>query len=44
VRYFAERQDVQLVIRVHPGEVLTHGTSMVTVIKAALVRFQRTFT
>jgi hypothetical protein len=36
VRYFAERQDVQLVIRVHPGEVLTHGTSMVTVIKAAL--------
>jgi hypothetical protein len=36
VRYFAERKDVQLVIRVHPGEVLTHGTSMVTVIKAAL--------
>lgn len=36
VRYFADRQDVQLVIRVHPGEVLTHGTSMVTVIKAAL--------
>ena len=36
VRYFANRQDVQLVIRVHPGEVLTHGTSMVTVIKAAL--------
>ena len=36
VCYFAERQDVQLVIRVHPGEVLTHGTSMVDVIKAAL--------
>jgi hypothetical protein len=36
VRYFAKREDVQLVIRVHPGEVLTHGTSMVTVIKAAL--------
>jgi hypothetical protein len=36
VCYFAERKDVQLVIRVHPGEVLTHGTSMVDVIKAAL--------
>jgi hypothetical protein len=36
VRYFAKREDVQLVIRVHPGEVLTHGTSMVTVIRAAL--------
>ena len=36
VRYFAERQDIQLVIRVHPGEVLTHGTSMVDVIRAAL--------
>jgi len=37
VQYFAERLDVQLVIRVHPGEVLTHGTSMVDVIRAALV-------
>jgi hypothetical protein len=36
VRYFAQREDVQLVIRVHPGEVLTHGTSMVTVINATL--------
>lgn len=36
VRYFVDRQDVQLVIRVHPGEVLTHGTSMVEVIKGAL--------
>lgn len=36
VRYFVDRQDVQLVIRVHPGEMLTHGTSMVDVIKAAL--------
>ena len=36
VHYFADRQDVQLVIRVHPGEVLTHGTSMVTVIRDAL--------
>lgn len=36
IRYFSDRQDVQLVIRVHPGETLTHGTSMVDVIKAVL--------
>ena len=36
VRYFVNRQDVQLVIRVHPGEVLTHGTSMVDVVNEAL--------
>ncbi|MCB2213813.1 hypothetical protein KQH50_00305 [bacterium] len=36
VTYFAERDDVQLVIRVHPGETLTHGTSMVDVVRAAL--------
>lgn len=36
VRYFADREDVQLVIRVHPGEVLTHGTSMVDVVNEAL--------
>ena len=36
VQYFAERKDVQLIIRVHPGEKLTHGTSMVDVVKAAL--------
>jgi hypothetical protein len=36
VKYFADRKDVQLVIRVHPGETLTHGTSMVDVVKAAL--------
>ncbi len=36
VQYFVDRQDLQLVIRVHPGEVLTHGTSMVTVIREAL--------
>ncbi len=36
VQYFADRQDVQLVIRVHPGETLTHGTSMVDVVNAAL--------
>ena len=32
LRYFADRQDVQLIIRVHPGETLTHGTSMVDVV------------
>ncbi len=32
VQYFAERKDAQLVIRVHPGEVLTHGQSMVDVV------------
>jgi len=36
VQYFAERKDVQLVIRIHPGEQLTHGPSMVKVIEAAL--------
>ncbi len=36
VKYFAEREDVQLVIRVHPGELLTHGTSMVDVVRNAL--------
>jgi hypothetical protein len=36
VQYFAKRTEVQLVIRVHPGERLTHGLSMVDVINAAL--------
>lgn len=36
VQYFAGRSDVQLVIRVHPGEVLTHGQSMVDVVKSVL--------
>lgn len=36
VQYFAQKSDVQLVVRVHPGELLTHGTSMVDVIKEAL--------
>ncbi len=36
VKYFAQRPDVQLVIRVHPGERLTHGPSMVDVVNAAL--------
>jgi hypothetical protein len=36
VQYFADRKDAQLVIRVHPGERLTHGPSMVDVVKAAV--------
>jgi hypothetical protein len=36
VQYFAMRKDVQLVIRIHPGEQLTHGPSMLTVIQASL--------
>ncbi len=36
VRWFAGRRDAQLVVRVHPGERLTHGPSMVDVIRQAL--------
>jgi len=36
VQYFATETDVQLVVRVHPGERLTHGLSMVDVINTAL--------
>ena len=36
VQYFNGRPDVQLVIRVHPGEVLTHGVSMVDVVHQVL--------
>jgi len=36
VQFFVEREDVQLVIRVHPGETLMHGTSMVDVVEAVL--------
>jgi hypothetical protein len=36
VQYFAGRPDVQFIIRVHPGEVLTHGQSMVDVVKSVL--------
>ncbi len=36
VKYFAQRSDVQLIVRVHPGERLTHGPSMVDVVHAAL--------
>jgi len=36
VQYFSGRDDAQLIIRVHPGELLTHGTSMVDVVKQVL--------
>ncbi len=32
VQYFAERKDAQLIIRIHPGETLTHGQSMADVV------------
>ncbi len=36
LQYFAGRPDLQLVIRVHPGEKLIHGQSMVEVIERVL--------
>lgn len=36
VQYFARRPDVQLVVRVHPGERLMKGPSMVGVIERAI--------
>ncbi len=38
VQYFAGRPDVQLVIRIHPGEVLVHGQSMVEVVRQVMPR------
>jgi len=36
VRFLASKPEVQLVMRVHPGERLTHGRSMVDVVNEAL--------
>lgn len=36
VKYFAQREDVQLVVRIHPGERLMKGPSMTEVIERAL--------
>jgi hypothetical protein len=36
VEYFSKRTEVQLVIRIHPGEILTHGPSMVDVVNNIL--------
>ena len=38
VQYFTGRPELQLVIRVHPGEVLMHGQSMVSVVRSVLPR------
>lgn len=38
VQYFAGRPEIQFVVRVHPGEVLTHGLSMVDVVRQVLPR------
>lgn len=38
VQYFAGRPDIQLIIRVHPGEILTHGLSMSNVVHQVLPR------
>ncbi len=35
IAYFMRHPEVQLVVRVHPGELKTHGTSMVDVINQA---------
>ncbi len=36
--YFTRHPEAQLLVRVHPGELLTHGTSMVDVINANFPR------
>jgi len=36
VQFFAGRPDIQFVIRIHPGEQLAHGPSMLKVIQTAL--------
>ena len=36
IAFFKSRENIQLVVRIHPGEALTHGTSMVAVIKEKL--------
>lgn len=38
VQFFANRNEVQLVVRVHPGERLTHGPSMVDVVNGSVSR------
>ncbi len=34
--YFATKSEIQVVIRVHPGEILTRGTSVVDIVKKRL--------
>lgn len=39
IRFFADRPEVQLVVRIHPGERFNTGPSMAEVAQAALERF-----
>ncbi|MBN2676986.1 MAG: hypothetical protein JXR32_02855 [Anaerolineaceae bacterium] len=36
LHYFSDRKDIQVVIRVHPGEILTRGTSVVDIVSQIL--------
>jgi hypothetical protein len=36
VRYFAQHKDVQLVVRIHPGELITKGPSVADVVRREL--------
>jgi hypothetical protein len=36
LHYFADKPEIQVVIRVHPGEILTRGTSVVDIVKRTL--------
>ncbi len=42
VKYFATRPDVQLVARIHPGELITKGPSVADVVRKALPVHPRT--
>ena len=35
-QYFVDKKEFQLIIRIHPGEMLTHGTSMGDVVKSVI--------
>ncbi|NLN70118.1 MAG: hypothetical protein GX142_04955 [Chloroflexi bacterium] len=43
LRYFSDRDDVQLIIRLHPGEQLMHGTSMASIVEKAVGEFPEHF-
>lgn len=38
VQYFSGKPEVQLIVRIHPGEVLVHGTSMMDVVRQVMPR------
>jgi len=39
VKFFLDKEDIQLIIRVHPGEMFTQGASMVDVVRATVAEF-----